>query len=96
MSEQQEQAIARKEELKRIQAKEAKTGRKLTGFWKLLISFMGLSMVVFYFYAAGIRPVGDQYHRGFYVFLTYIMVFLSFPFWRRSNQTRPTGGISGC
>lgn len=90
MSEPQEQAIARKEELKRIQAKEAKTGRKLTGFWKLLVSVMGLGMVLFYFYAAGVRPVGDQYHRGLYVLLTYIMIFLAFPFWRRSNQMRPT------
>ena len=80
----------RKEELKRIQSKDAKTGRKLTGFWKWLVSIMGLCMVVFYFYAAGVRPVGDQYHRGLYVFLTYIMIFLSFPLWRRSNQVRPT------
>jgi TRAP transporter 4TM/12TM fusion protein len=84
------QSVARKAELQKIQAKDAKTGRKLTGFWKMLISLMGLGMVLFYFYAAGIRPVSDQYHRGLYVFLTYIMIFLSFPFWHHSNQTRPT------
>lgn len=105
MSQQQEQIIARKEELKRIQSKEAKTGRKLTGFWKFAVSLMGLSMVLFYFYSAGVAPVATHYHRGFYVFLTYIMIFLSFPFWRRSNQTRPTvvdiflaliaGGVTG-
>lgn len=90
MPEQQEQAIARKEELKRIQAKESKTGRKLTGFWQWAVSLMGLAMVLFYFYAAGVRPVGDQFHRGIYVLLTYVMIFISFPLWHRSNQTRPT------
>jgi TRAP transporter 4TM/12TM fusion protein len=90
MTESQEQSIARKEELKKIQAKEAKTGRKLSGFWSLTVSLMGLGMVLFYFYAAGVRPVSDQYHRGIYVLLTYVMIFISFPLWHRSNQTRPT------
>jgi TRAP transporter 4TM/12TM fusion protein len=83
-------APEQKEKLKKIQAKESKIGRKLTGFWKMLISVMGVTMVLFYFYAAGISPVSDQYHRGVYVLLTYVMIFLIFPFREKSNKNRPT------
>ncbi len=83
-------SIKDNKELKKLQSKEVKTGRKLTSFWKMSVSIMGMTMVLYYFYAAGIAPVGDQFHRGMYVLLTYLMIFISFPFWRRSNQTRPT------
>jgi TRAP transporter 4TM/12TM fusion protein len=83
-------SLEKNEELKKLQAKEAKIGRKLTGFWKLLISVFGVIMVVYYFYAAGVKPVGDHYHRGVYVLLTYVMIFLVFPFRAKSNTSRPT------
>lgn len=36
-------------------------------------------MVVFYFYTAGVTSVATQYHRGVYVFITYVLVFLLYP-----------------
>ena len=36
-------------------------------------------MVIFYFYTAGITTVATQYHRGVYVFITYVLVFLLYP-----------------
>jgi TRAP transporter 4TM/12TM fusion protein len=83
-------SLENNEQLKKIQAKEAKIFRKLSGFWKLLISIFGLIMVLFYFYAAGISPVGDHYHRGVYVLLTYVMIFLLFPFREKSNKNKPS------
>ncbi|MFN2267666.1 MAG: TRAP transporter permease [Desulfonatronovibrio sp.] len=78
------------EELKKIQAKESKFGRKLIPFWHILVCMLGVSMVLFYLYSAGIQPFSDQYHRGVYVLLTYVMIFISFPFWSKSNLHRPT------
>ena len=81
---------AQEQELKKIVAKDSKVGRTLSGFWGMLVSCLGLVMVVFYFYSAGITPLDTQYQRGIYVLLTYLMVFLSYPFWSRSNMKRPT------
>lgn len=78
------------EGLKKIQAKESKFGRKLTPFWHILVCMMGVFMVLFYLYSAGVQPFSDQYHRGVYVLLTYVMIFISFPFWSKSNLHRPT------
>ncbi len=78
------------EELQKIQAKESKFGRRLTRFWLTVVSLLGVSMVFFYMYSAGVQPFSDQYHRGVYVLLTYVMIFISFPFWSRSNHKRPT------
>jgi TRAP transporter 4TM/12TM fusion protein len=90
MTESLHPSLEKNEQLKKLQAKESKIGRKLTGFWKLLVSVLGVIMVVYYFYAAGVKPVGDHYHRGVYVLLTYVMIFLVFPFRAKSNTSRPT------
>ncbi len=85
-----DQVLKDNEELKKIQAKESKFGRKLIPFWHILVSFLGVLMVLFYLYSAGIQPFSDQYHRGAYVLLAYVMIFISFPFWSKSNHKRPT------
>lgn len=39
---------------------------------------LALSLVFFYSYAAVIEPAATQYHRGVYVIITYILVFLTY------------------
>jgi TRAP transporter 4TM/12TM fusion protein len=68
-----------KKKLKELVEKDAKSHRNPTGLWHLLIALLGTSLVLFYFYAAGISSVGTQYHLGIYVFITYILVFLLYP-----------------
>ena len=78
-----------KAQLKKVMAKESKKGRRLTGFWGIAFSVLGCLMVLIYFYGAGIRPAPTQYNRGIYVLLTYVMIFLAFPFSKKSSSTRP-------
>ncbi|WP_461210921.1 TRAP transporter permease [Desulfocurvus sp. DL9XJH121] len=80
----------KKQALRKVMAKEAKKGRKLSGPWHLLVSLLGAFMVGFYFFSVAGLPIDTQYNRGVYVLLTYVMVFLSFPMNRRANATRPT------
>ena len=79
-----------KQQLRKVMSKEAKSGRNLTGFWKLFINLLGVVMVVYYFYSVGVEPADTQYNRGIYVLLTYVMILLCFPFSSRSNPKRPT------
>ncbi|MFA5700823.1 MAG: TRAP transporter fused permease subunit [Desulfuromonas sp.] len=67
------------EKLKKIVEKDSKSFRKPTGFWNWVVAALGAALVLFYFYAAGIRSVGTQYHLGIYVLITYILVFLLYP-----------------
>ncbi len=59
--------------------KDAKTARSPTGPWHWLVAGLGGAMVLFYFYTAGVTSVATQYHRGVYVFITYVLVFLLYP-----------------
>jgi TRAP transporter 4TM/12TM fusion protein len=79
-----------KERLKKAMEKDARSGRKLTGFWKAVAGLLGAAMVVIYFFSVGVKPMNTQYNLGIYVLLTYLMVFISFPAWGRSRQHRPT------
>ncbi|MBW2501789.1 MAG: TRAP transporter fused permease subunit, partial [Deltaproteobacteria bacterium] len=65
--------------LKELVEKDAKSARKPTGVWNWITALLGVSMVLFYFYTAGITTVATQYHRGVYVFITYVLVFLLYP-----------------
>ena len=65
--------------LKKLVEKDAKSARKPTGLWNWITALLGGSMVLFYFYTAGITTVATQYHRGVYVFITYVLVFLLYP-----------------
>ena len=47
-------------------------------------------VLFFYLYNSGIKPVSAQWHRGIYVLITYILVFLSYPFLRKSPMDRPS------
>ncbi len=67
------------EKLKELIEKDAKSARKPTGLWNWITALLGASMVIFYFYTAGITTVATQYHRGVYVFITYVLVFLLYP-----------------
>ena len=75
--------------LEEIVRKDAKTGRSMVGPWSWLVGGLGIFLVFFYFYQAGIAPVDNQYSLGFYVTITFIMVFLCYPMTRRSPAGRP-------
>jgi len=39
---------------------------------------MSLFLLLFYSYAAVIQPTATQYHRGIYVFITYVLIFITY------------------
>jgi TRAP transporter 4TM/12TM fusion protein len=78
-----------KQKLEEIMEKDARTGREFKGFWYYLISGLGVFMVGFYMYCAAV-PVDTQYFLGLYVLITYVMVFLVYPLWRKSPVSRPS------
>ncbi|WP_022849901.1 TRAP transporter permease [Limisalsivibrio acetivorans] len=45
---------------------------------KIIFDAASLFLVIFYSYSALISPAATQYHRGVYVFVTYILVFLMY------------------
>jgi len=49
---------------------------KLNRFEQIVFDVCSVILVVFYSYAAVIQPMATQYHRGVYVIITYILVFL--------------------
>jgi TRAP transporter 4TM/12TM fusion protein len=67
------------EKLRKLMEKDSKSYRSPTGPFKWLVSALGGGMVLFYFYTAGLAAVATQYHRGVYVFVTYVLVFLLYP-----------------
>jgi len=48
----------------------------LKKFEKLIFDIAAVFLVLFYSYSALIRPVSTQYHKGIYVFITYLLIFL--------------------
>jgi len=85
--------------LKKLVEKDAKSTRKPGGLWKWITAILGAFMVLFYFYTAGITTVATQYHRGVYVFITYVLVFLLYPagkIYIRIPLTLFTGFIISC
>ena len=71
--------VEKDEKVKELLEKDAKTARAPTGPWHWLVAALGAAMVLFYFYTAGVTSVATQYHRGVYVFITYVLVFLLYP-----------------
>lgn len=49
---------------------------ELKRFEQILFDVCALALLLFYSYAAVISPAATQYHRGIYVIITYILVFL--------------------
>lgn len=50
----------------------------LNNFEKIIFDVLAVSLVAFYAYAAVISPASTQYHRGVYVIITYVLVFLAY------------------
>jgi len=67
------------EKVQKYLEKEEKSTRKLRGAWHWVAAGVMASMVLTYYWAAGIRPLSAQAHRGVYVLLTYVAVFLLYP-----------------
>jgi TRAP transporter 4TM/12TM fusion protein len=49
---------------------------KLNKVEKIVFDVLSVFLVLFYSYSAVLQPASTQYHRGIYVIITYIMVFL--------------------
>ena len=49
---------------------------KLNKAEKYLFDFLSVGMVLFYSWSAIFEPAATQFHRGIYVIITYILVFL--------------------
>jgi TRAP transporter 4TM/12TM fusion protein len=49
---------------------------KLNRAEQVLFDLLAVSLVLFYSYSAVLEPAATQYHRGIYVIITYILVFL--------------------
>ena len=49
---------------------------KLNRIEKIIFDVLSVCLVLFYSYSAVLRPAATQYHRGIYVIITYILVFL--------------------
>ena len=81
---------ADQEKLNEIVRKDSKEGRSLGGFWEYITASLGILLVLFYFYQAGIAPVDDQYSLGVYVIVTYVLVFLSYQGRAGAPMERPS------
>ncbi len=88
--EEPELETASQEVLDELMEKDAKSGRELTRFWYWFTSALGIFMVMFYIYNAGILPVDTQYFLGVYVMLTFVLVFLNYPMTNKSRFDRPS------
>jgi TRAP transporter 4TM/12TM fusion protein len=51
---------------------------KLHKYEKILFDILACALVIFYSYSAVVKPAATQYHRGIYVIITYILVFLTY------------------
>jgi TRAP transporter 4TM/12TM fusion protein len=49
---------------------------KLNKVEKIVFDVCSVALVIFYSYSAVLQPASTQYHRGIYVVLTYVLVFL--------------------
>ena len=51
---------------------------KLNKIEKIIFDVFSVGLVLFYSYSAVLKPAATQYHRGIYVIITYILVFLTY------------------
>jgi TRAP transporter 4TM/12TM fusion protein len=49
---------------------------KLKNFEKIIFDVLSVFLVLYYSYSAVIEPASTQYHRGIYVIITYVLIFL--------------------
>jgi TRAP transporter 4TM/12TM fusion protein len=88
-----------KQKVQEILEKDAAAGRNPAGIWRWIVALLGFGMVVFYFYTAGLASVATQYHRGVYVLVTYVLVFLLYPAgatWYRYVLAILVGALVAC
>ena len=62
---------------------------KLNTAERRLFDVLSLVLVLFYSYSAVLVPAATQYHRGIYVVITYVLVFLIY----RSRSCREGSSI---
>ena len=66
--------------LKKLLEKDAKSFRTPTGFWKWTVgASRRRRWSCFISMPPALKAVATQYHRGVYVFITYVLVFLVYP-----------------
>ena len=51
---------------------------KLHRYEQIVFDVLACALVIFYSYSAVVKPAATQYHRGIYVIITYILVFLTY------------------
>ncbi len=51
---------------------------KLNKIEQVIFDVLALTLVIFYSYSAVIQPASTQFHRGIYIIITYILVFLTY------------------
>src|SRR5210317_316496 len=51
---------------------------KLNKFERIVFDVLSVGLVLFYSYSAILKPAATQYHRGIYVIVTYVLIFLVF------------------
>jgi len=49
---------------------------KLNKFERIVFDALSVGLVLFYSYSAILKPAATQYHRGIYVIVTYVLIFL--------------------
>ena len=49
---------------------------KLSRFEQIFFDVLAVALVLFYSYSAVLQPAATQYHRGIYVIITYVLIFL--------------------
>jgi len=50
----------------------------LNKFEKIVFDILAVILVIYYSYSAVLQPAATQYHRGIYVIITYILIFLAY------------------
>ena len=51
---------------------------KLNKAEKIIFDVLAVALVLFYSYSAVLQPASTQYHRGIYVIITYVLIFLTY------------------
>lgn len=74
--------------LQELIEREERSTRTLNRVWTLVVSALCIAMSGFYIYTAGTLPWPVQHQRGFYVLLTFVLVFLLYPAIPRKSRLR--------
>jgi TRAP transporter 4TM/12TM fusion protein len=59
-------------------ARGKKVYEKLNKYEQIIFDVLAVFLVLFYSYSAVIKPAASQYHRGIYVIITYVLIFLAY------------------